>query len=530
MTLIDTTLPDDPQILKGIIADLITRHEKQLSILIEEIRLLRAQKFGRKSEKIVDSTGIEQLLLFDEAPTSAEQAEEQEEDIAVPAHTRKKRGRKPLPENLPRVEVVHDLPAEAKICGCGCEKSRIGEEVSEQLDVVPAKMQVIRHIRPKYACRQCEGVKDAGPTVVIAPPPAQMIPKSMATAGLLAHVLTAKFVDALPFYRQEKIFNRHGVELKRATMCCWAMQVAEKCQPLLTLFREEIHAGPLIQADETTLQVLVEPGRAPTSTSYMWIFRGGDPEHPTLVYQYHQSRSGDVAMAYLRGYRGYVQTDGYAGYGFLDHWQDVVHVGCWAHARRKFTDVIKALGSSKLRKKTGLADQALDYIGKLYSIDQKAKLDGLDALGVHQRRQTMAVPVLEEFHTWLKGRSKETPPKSLIGKAISYTLNQWDRLRRYVDDGRLVPDNNMAENAIRPFVVGRKNWLFSGVAEGAKASATLYSIIETAKANGLDPYWYLRVLFDKLPLVETRDQMRTLLPQHIDRELINAVSLRQGVE
>jgi transposase len=533
MTSASTTLPDDPQILKEIIAELIVHHEKQIAILIEEIRLLRAQKFGRKSEKIVDSSDIEQLLLFDEVPTPAElaeeQAEEQEEETAVPAHTRKKPGRKPLPEDLPRVEVVHDLPAEAKICGCGYEKSRIGEEVSEQLDVIPAKMQVIRHIRPKYACRRCEGVEDSGPTVVIAPPPAQMIPKSMATAGLLAHVLTAKFVDALPFYRQEKIFSRHGVEIRRATMCCWAMRVAQKCEPLLALFREEILAGPLIQADETTVQVLIEPGRAPTTTSYMWIFRGGDPNRPTFEYQYHPTRSGDVAAAYLRGYRGYVQTDGYGGYDFLDHWQAVVHVGCWAHARRKFTDVIKTLGPSKSRKKTGLADQALGYIGKLYAIDKEAKAEGLDALALHQRRQAKAVPVLEEFYAWLQGRAHEAPPKSLIGKAISYTLNQWERLKRYVDDGRVAPDNNLAENAIRPFVIGRKNWLFSGVAEGAKASATLYSIIETAKANGLDPYWYLRALFDRLPLAETRDQLYALLPQHIDRKLIGS-ALRQGDE
>lgn len=535
MTSANLTLPDEPQALKKIIADLIVRHEQQIAILIEEIRLLRAQKFGRKSEKIVADTGIEQLPLFDEAATPAEQAEEAEANgqeatgIIVSGHTRKSRGRKPLAEDLPRVEVVHDLPAEEKTCGCGCEKSRIGEEVSEQLDIIPAKMQVIRHIRPKYACRRCEGVEDDGPTVVIAPPPAQMIPKSMATAGLLAHILTAKFVDALPFYRQEKIFTRHGVELKRATMCCWAMQVAQKCQPLLELLREETHAGPLIQADETTVQVLVEPGRAPTTTSYMWIFRGGTPGSPALVYQYHPSRSGDVAAAYLRGYQGYVQTDGYGGYDFLDHWQAVVHVGCWAHARRKFTDMIKAFGPSKSRKKTGLADQALEYIGKLYAIESKAKADGINTLELYQRRQTEALPVLTEFHDWLRERAKETPPKSLIGKAISYTLGQWDRLKRYVDDGRLAPDNNMAENAVRPFVVGRKNWLFSGVAEGATASAALYSIIETAKANGLDPYWYLRALFDRLPLAETRDQIRALLPQYIDRTLVGPTA-QEGEE
>jgi len=511
------SLPEDNEALKAIIREQAARYEKENALLREQIQLLRAQLFGRKSEKEQPSSGHQQLLIFDEVPLPEEQAAE-EAEITVPAHTRKKRGRKPLPEDLPRVEVIHDVSAEEKVCGCGLEKSRIGEEVSEQLDVIPAKMQVIRHIRPKYACRTCEGVEDDGPTVVIAPVPAQVIPKSVASPGLLAHVLTAKFVDALPFYRQEGIFKRHGVEISRATMCCWAMKVAERCQPLLDLFREEQIAGPLVQADETTVQVLVEPGRDPTSKSYMWIFRGGDPVHPTLVYQYHPSRSGIVAAEYLGGYKGYVQTDGYSGYDFLDKLPDVTHVGCWAHARRKFTDVIKAAGKLKSRKRTGLAEEALEYIQKLYAIEKKAR--ELDVPERYQKRQTEALPVLQEFHRWLKERFAETPPKSLVGKAIAYTLGQWNRLVRYVEDGRLTPDNNLAENAVRPFVIGRKNWLFSGVPEGAAASAALYSIIETAKANGLEPYWYLRILFERLPHARSREDYRALLPQFFDQNLI----------
>jgi transposase len=513
------SLPEDSQALKAIIRDQAARHEKEISLLMDQIRLLRAQIFGRKSEKDVASSGPQQLLIFDEVLAPAEQAEE-EAEITIPAHARKKRGRKPLPEDLPRVEVIHDVAAEEKICGCGCEKSCIGEEVSEQLDVIPAKMQVIRHIRPKYACRRCEGIEDDGPTVAIAPVPVQMIPKSIASPGLLAHVLTAKFVDALPFHRQEGIFKRHGVEVSRAAMCFWAIKAAERCQPLIDLFQKAILVGPLVQADETTLQVLAEPGRDPTSKSYMWIFRGGDPAHPTLVYQYHPSRSGEVAAAYLRGYKGYVQTDGYSGYDFLDKLPDVIHIGCWAHARRKFTDVIKAAGNLKSRKKTGIAEEALEYIQKLYAIEKKARLSDVDTQGLHQNRQKEALPVLQEFHVWLQERFAETPPKSLVGKAISYTLGQWHRLVRYVEDGKLHPDNNLAENAIRPFVIGRKNWLFSGIPEGASASAALYSIIETAKANGLEPYWYLRTLFERLPHAQSLEDYQGLLPQYIDRDLI----------
>lgn len=512
------TLPDDIAELKQIIATWEDRYVKDTTFLREQIRLLRSQIFGRKSEKVMDCVA-DQVPLFDEVvPGEPEELETAE--IVIPSHARKKPGRRPLPENLPRVEVIHDLAEEEKTCDCGCMKSRIGEEISEQLDIIPARIQVLRHIRYKYACRQCEGVEDEGPTVTIAPVPLQLIPKSIASAGLVAHVLTAKFVDALPFYRQEGQFKRLGLEISRATMCNWAIKAATSCQPLLELLRRENRSGPLINVDETTVQVLAEPGRAPTTKSYMWIFRGGDPSRPVLEFQYHQSRCGDVAAAYLRGYRGFVQTDGYVGYDFLDHSPNVVHVGCWAHVRRKFVEVIKSAGKIRSQNKTGIAEEAVARIGRIYALERSMRESKLDPDVVYQERQEKARPLLDDFHEWLKRQAPQTPPKSLLGKAISYALRQWKRLVRYLDDGRLRPDNNLAENAIRPFVVGRKNWLFSGNPEGAKASAALYSLIETAKANGLEPYWYLRRLFERLPLASTEEEYRALLPQYIDKALV----------
>lgn len=497
---------------------LTSRYEQEIELLHEQVRLLRAQLYGRKTEQI--SRPDPTLPLFDEEPVPAVPPQDQEEEIKVPAHNRKKRGRKALPEDLPRVEVIHDITDEEKQCGCGCIKARIGEDVSEQLDIIPAKIQVLRHVRYKYACRQCEGVEDNGPTVVIAPAPAQIIPKSMASAGLIAQVLVSKFVDALPFYRQEGIFQRIGVKIGRTTMCNWAFEVAKKCRPLIDLLWREIRGGPYASVDETTLQVLFESGRAPTTKSYMWIFRGGDPERPTIVFDYHPTRDGGFAANCLRGYKGYVQTDGYSGYDFLDHQPGVTHLGCWAHVRRKFVEVVKGASSPSPQGKTGVAEQALSHIRSLYAIEKFARENNLDAEGIYIQRQGKAKPILAEFHTWLQGKTKTVPPKSLLGKAIAYALNQWQRLVHYIDDGRLLPDNNFTENAIRPFVVGRKNWLFSATPEGAGASAVLYSLIETAKANGLEPYWYLRWLFDRLPLARTTEEVKELLPQYIDRALL----------
>ncbi len=498
-------LPDNTVELKGIIASL----GEMLSRLEEENRLLRQALFAPKSEK-QPAVPSSQLCLFDMPENPPAESDEDAREVVIPEHTRRKKGRKELPDELPRIEIVHDLAEEEKVCACGCRLSRIGEDVSEKLDIVPAKVRVIRHVRPKYACKNCEGVEDEGGAVKIAPPPAQIIPKGLATAGLLAYVLTAKFCDALPFYRQEKQFIRLGIDIGRQTMCNWAMKAAEACQPVLDLLHDDIRVGPLINADETTVQVLDEPGRSPTQKSYMWVFRGGAPEKPVVIYQYHQTRSGDVAKLFLEGYQGIVQTDGYKAYDFLDTRFDIVHVGCWAHARRKFVDAKKA-GS---KNKTGSADEALGMIQRLYALEKVARHQELDPVAIYEMRQSQAKPILAQFKKWLDKRKDQVPPKSLLGVAVNYCLGQWRRLANYINDGHAGIDNNVVENAIRPFALGRKNWLFSGTPEGARASALLFSLIETAKANKLEPYSYLRYLFEKLP-VTLPAEIGQLLPNRL---------------
>ncbi|MCF6248637.1 MAG: IS66 family transposase [Desulfobacula sp.] len=410
---------------------------------------MRDKLFGKKTEKIFRDDG--QLSLFD-IPEPECPLLKAPEETTVTSHTRKKRGRKPLPENLPRIEIIHELTEEERQCGCGCLKSRSGQEISEQLDIIPAKMQVIRNIRYKYACKNCEGVEDDGPTVSIARMPEPMIPKSMATPGLLAHILTAKFADALPFYRQEKQFTRIGVELPRSTMCNWAMKVAQACEILLGFMQAQILKGLVINIDETTVQVLKVQKR---SKCYMWVFKGGTPDKPVILFQYHPTRSGDVASQFLNGYQGIVQTDGYAGYNFLDTIIGIIHVACWVHARRKFMDVVKALGRQKGITSSGNAGTALKYISKLYKIEKQAQEQELSMDDLYKVRQKKAVPILNEFKKWLDARVDKVPPKSLLGKAIGYTLGQWHRLILYAESGIVGPDNNVVENAIRPFVVGR---------------------------------------------------------------------------
>ena len=509
------TLPDNLEDLK----EVAHRYEVENNILREQVRLLRAQLFGRKAEKHSLDSDNGQALLFNEAEAFSSVEEEEKEDVQIKAHKRKKLGRRPLPADLPRVDVIHDISEEEKVCACGCMKDCIGKETSEQLDIIPAKIQVIRNIRLKYVCKNCEGVEAEEPAVKIAPIPEQLIPKSMATPGLLAHVLTAKFIDALPFYRQEGQFSRLGIDLPRSTMCGWAIKVADRCEPLLDLLNKEIRSGPLINIDETTVQVMKEPNRSNKTKSYMWIYRGGDPDRPALVYQYHPTRSGVIASEYLKEYEGYVQSDGYAGYDFIDHKSKITHVGCWAHVRRKFIDVVKASGKRKsVKGRTDNAEKAIRYISKLYAIDGNANEQDLTYQELYEERRRNTKPILDEFKNWLEEIYPKTPPKGLLGKAISYTLKQWDRLVRYLDDGRLRPDNNLAENAIRPFVVGRKNWLFSGHPRGAKASAALYSLIETAKANDLEPYLYLRFLFDRLPHAKSEDDYTALLPNRLNKK------------
>ena len=351
MNLHASKLPDDPDALKEIVLSLVNANAEQersfqqrIEYLEERIRLLTNEIFGRKSEKQLPEPDQQQLNLFGQAEPEPAAVEE---DLTIPEHTRKKRGRKPLPKDLPVKEVAYDIADDEKVCGCGAQMSRCGQEVAQKLDIIPAKMEIIRHIRYKYACKNCEGVEDDGPTIKIAPLPPQIIPKGIATPGLLAHILVSKFEDALPFYRQEKIFDRLGVDLGRATMCNWTVKVAVQCETLLMMLSKEIRSGPLINIDETPFQVMNEQGRANTTKSYMWVFRGGSPGKIAVVYQYHPSRAGNVAGEFLKDYQGYIQTDAYKGYDALEKLPGIYLVGCWAHVRRKFMDVVKAAGKGK---------------------------------------------------------------------------------------------------------------------------------------------------------------------------------------
>ena len=524
MTLDLRKLPDNAAALKEIIGFHLKQQEKyqeRIDYLEQMVRLLQKEIFGRKSEKHV-LPDHEQRQLFDPLESPESDHRLSEDKIVIPEHTRKKRGRKPLPADLPRVDVIHDIPEEEKQCDCGASLSCIGQDVSEKLDYVPAKIRVIRNIRLKYACKNCEGVESEGPTVKIAPVPTQLLPKSIATEGLIAHLIVSKFADGLPLYRQQKIFGRLGIELSRATMANWVVKASQKCQPLIDLLQEEIRSGPLINVDETPYQVLNEPGRRNTSKSYMWVFKGGIENRPTLLYQYHRTRSGEAALNFLGDYQGYVQSDAFSGYECLSEKKGIIHLGCWAHARRYFVDVIKAKkkNRSKRIQPKSLADAALEFIGRLYQIEKEAKIKNLEPQEIYQLRQEKSKPVLEAFKPWLEAKQPITPPKGLLGKAINYSLKHWQKLIVYIEDSRLNPDNNAAENAIRPFVVGRKNWLFAGHPNGAEAGATFYSLVETAKANGLEPYNYLRYIFEKLPLSQTDQDFKNLLPQFVDKKVL----------
>ena len=520
-------LPDDPEELKNIIAELSAQDErkqahiewleKESEVLHDELALLRQKLFGRSSERYSEAELTQQSLFNEELGAT----EGPETTVEVSPHVRRKPVRKSLPPDLPRIEVIHDIDEEEKICGCGAELVRIGEESSEKLDIIPQKLQVIRHIRPKYACKACEGSGDEEhPAVRIAPPPQEMIPKGIASAGLLAYIVTSKYVDAIPYYRQAKQFDRIGIDLPRSTMCEWVMETGRKCEPLVELMSDEIRSGPMIQMDETTVQVLGEEGRENTAKSYMWVVRGGDPNHPLVLYHYHRGRSSQIPLRYLQDYTGYLQTDGYKGYDDAGELPGITHVGCWAHVRRKFFDAQKA------SKKTGSAEEAIARIGKLYQIESELRTS-LEAGELSEdefvsKRKERVEPILEQFYEYLQKKSGQVPPSTLLGKAVSYSLGQWPKLMRYLDASFLTPDTNRVENAIRPFVLGRKNWLFSGSPRGAYSSSALYSLVETAKANGLEPYRYLRFLFEKIPLAREKEDLEKLLPHRFDPAKFNS--------
>ncbi|WP_177412334.1 IS66 family transposase [Pseudomonas cavernicola] len=495
-----------PKYALGRQAEVAQAFQVQIVDLKEQIKLLRQRLFGRKSEQSVDSA-TPQLALFNEAESVAMPVTDEtgEEEVVTPATRRGKR--KPLPADLPRVEVVHELPEHELTCACGCRKHSIGEEVSEQLEIVPMQIRVIKHIRKVYACRDCE----AAP--VTADKPAQLIEKSLASPSVLAMLLTTKYVDGLPLHRFEKVLGRHGVDIPRHTLARWVIQCGEHLQPLLNLMRDRLLASPVIHCDETRVQVLKEPDRDPTSQSWMWVQTGGPPDKPVILFDYSTSRAQEVPSRLLEGYRGYLMSDDYAGYNALGAQPGVERLGCWAHARRKFVEAQKV----QPKGKTGRADIALNLINQLYSIERDLKEVGDD-----QRlagRQQHSLPVLEQLKSWLEKTQPQVTAHNALGKAVNYLASNWSKLERYVEAGHLPIDNNAAERAIRPFVIGRKNWLFSDTPRGATASAQLYSLVETAKANGQEPYTWLRHVLERLPQATSVEHYETLLPWNCTPEM-----------
>jgi transposase len=492
--------------LKEIISEnkkIISNKNNRIQLLEDYIRSLNQKQFGSSSEKLETI----QADLFVEAEDDDEisvktEAESTEADdtVTVAAHQRKKH-RVSIPANLPRVEIVHDLPDDQKVCPHdGSALKQIGFESHEQLDVIPAKIQVLYHKRLKYACPCCEGF------LITASKPAQPIEKSIASPGLLASVATQKYVDALPLYRQTEIFKRIGIELDRTTLANWMVKCGQLVQPLINLIHERMLEQNIIHADETRVQVLNEPGRAAETQSFMWVLRSTTPTCAAVLFQYEPTRSGKAAENLLRDYKGALMVDGFSGYNGVCEKNHIHRLGCWAHARRKFVDAQKM----QPKGKTGKSDQALAYIQQLYRIESDIKEK--TSLEKFATRQQQSKPIIDKLKIWLDKSIAHSPPESAIGKALFYLHEQWPRLIRYLDDGDYPIDNNPAENTIRPFVVGRKNWLFSASQKGATSSANLYSLIETAKANGLEPYVYLKKIFTDLPNATSVEDVENCLP------------------
>jgi len=478
--------------------------------LLEQFNLARHRQFNASTEK-----ASLQSSLFNEAEAEMSCASEEAadeaplEDDSTERAKKSKPKRKALPKDLPRATRIIDIPEAEKICPC-CkgELHQFSQETREQLEYIPAKVKVIETVRPQYACRACEQSHTQTP-IKIAPVPASPIPKSIATPSLLAQIIIQKYQSALPLYRQEALFKQIGIELSRKTLASWMIRCADLLEPVVKQLKDRLLEQAVIHADETPLKVINDDKQK----SYMWVYCTGTdspdtstshkistPHKNIVLYDYHPSRAAACAQGFLGDYAGYLQVDGYAGYSGLK----AELVGCMAHARRKFVEAQRA----QPKGKTGRADWAVRHFQKLYRIESAIKhLPPKEKLAA---RIEKTVPLLDELKQWLDKSANHVAPKTAIGKAVAYTLGQWEKLIRFCENGELSIDNNRAERAIKPFVIGRKNWLFSNTASGAKASAILYSLIETAKANGIDCHAYLSHLLSELP--KKNDTIEVLMP------------------
>jgi transposase len=498
----------------------VAEHKNYIRILEEYLRLAKAQKFGSSSEKLSF-----QVDLFDEAELDvalrALENQLPDTDLLKPrAKATRKRG---FPAALNRVRIELKLADNEKADA----RSTFFTKVKEELEFIPAKLNVLEYWQEKAVFT----ADDGGDVLVAAKRPTHPLGKCVASTSLLAHIITAKYADGLPLYRQEGILKRYGGEVSRSCMADWIVRLEAVFKPLIHLIRAVQNSSDYLQADETRLQVLKETGKTAQSKQWIWVIRGGPPDKPSVLFDYDPSRAGSVAERLLEGFTGVLQTDGYSGYAKVCQADGITRIGCMDHARRKFVEAIKAADTTTIKNrkgKPGKADVALSKIRKLYAIE--AKLKAADDTQRLAARQALAAPLLNDLKDWLDKNLTKVPKDSKTYTAIYYMLNQWEYLIGYCDDGKLNISNALAENAIRPFAVGRKSWLFADTPQGARASAACFSLIETAKANNLEPYTYIKYVLDRIGDADTLDDIEALLPWNVSMEALEkTVSVFDGI-
>lgn len=476
-------LSDDPEELK----QLLVKHSRWVEALRAEVIRLRRWRFGRSSEIIDTSTSPElplsggEVLASEKPPASSETAPPGKL-LAVDIAPRRQALRRParvLPPELPRVLRVH-APINCQCPDCGRQLTRLGEDSSEQLDYVPGYFQVIRHIRPKLACGNCA-------RIVQMPAPSRPIERGLPTAGLLAQVVSAKYADHCPLYRQEGIYRRSGVELPRAMLASWVAEAAALLQPLVGALERYVMQASKLHADDTPVPVL-SPGKGRTQTGRLWAYvrddrPSGSTDPPAVVYRYSPDRKSERPRAHLASFAGILQADAYGGFTPLYAQGRILEAACWAHARRKYYDVY-------VMDRSAIAAEALERIGELYAIEREIRGQRPDVRA--RERRTRALPLLTNLRDWLSTTQRMLSAKSPLAMAIQYTVSRWDALTRYVGDGRIEVDNNAAERAIRALVLGRRNYLFAGSDAGGETAARLYSLVGTCRLNAIDPHLYLR--------------------------------------
>ena len=486
-------LPDDTALCHELIrqqADTIRQSQRKIEQLEHYLEQLLRRQFGPRRERLDPN----QLALFDAGVAESAAEATVEPEAAEGSPRRRGGGRRPLPKELPRQRIEYQLPeAELPCPECGQRRQKIGEDVSEQLEFVPASLHVIQHVRFKYACRHCQE------HVAVAGKPAQPIERGLPGPGLLAHTITSKYSDHLPLYRLEDIFARHGMELSRSTMCAWMRQSADLLRPLYELMVSRVLASKIIWTDDTPVPVL-DRTLPKTRQGRFWVY-AGDARHPYSVYDYTASRNRDGPEQFLKGFRGYLQADAFSGYDRLCAGPGVTEVACWAHARRKFFDARTTAPE--------LAHEALARIGQLYDLERRAK--ERSAAERYALRQRESAALLNSLGDWLLDQKLRVLPKSPVGQAISYALGNWQALCRYVEDGDLSIDNNLSERALRAQAVGRKNWLFVGSDNGGRTAAVLFSMTASCKRHGIDPFRYLADVLRQLPTTP-RNGLTELLP------------------